>query len=107
MAFEQWLVGSENDDAVFARLVTSLRIHGYALGPEWTAVAGSQDISHWEVSNAFGTLVVESDTYTGLMVSGSAGLIEQLRNEFEVTSPSSHSTGSVAPKPCTPNRQSC
>ena len=99
MSLEQWSVGPEHDDALFARLVASLRARDYELGSEWAAVAGSQDISHWEVSNAFGTLTVESETYTGLMVSGSAELIEQLRNTFEATSAPSPSIDQTAPKP--------
>ena len=83
MSVEKWMVSTDQNAESFVRLANALRVLGYKLGSNWSAVAGSQDISHWEASNDYGTLSIESETYSGLMVSGSADLVLKLRQAFE------------------------
>lgn len=81
-----WVVGPEHDENVFRRLGAALRALGFGLGDEWRGVAGSQDVSHWELDSPGGSLVVESETYVGLSVQGPAELVHRLRRQFEATS---------------------
>ena len=83
MSVERWVVGPEHDGSLFVKLGHTLRSLGYKLGPEWTAIGGSQEISNWEVSSESGTLVIESETYIGLSVTGPAALVQQLQFGFQ------------------------
>ena len=76
-------MGPEHDEKVFRRLGAALRALGFGLGEEWLAVAGSQDVSHWELHSPAGSLVVESETYVGLSVQGPADLVHRLRRQYE------------------------
>lgn len=91
MSVEVWIVGSETDDSLFKSLGEALRSLGYRLDSEWSAVAGSQDISHWELEGPNGSLVVESETYVGLSVSGSPELLRAIQLEFQRVLPANHS----------------
>ena len=85
MATEQWVVGPENDEQLFRRLGGVLRAMGFELDTKWDGIAGSQDISHWEVTSKEGALVVESETYMGLSIHGPAELVRRIRHQFEAT----------------------
>lgn len=90
MSAEHWIVGSETDDSLFKSLGEALRALGYRLESERSGVAGSQDISHWELVGPDGSLVVESETYVGLSVSGSSELLSALKLEFQRTLPANY-----------------
>lgn len=78
----QWVVGREFDEAVYRRLGATLRAYGYTVDSESWGVAGSQELSTWKVSGPRGALVVEAETYIGLTVTGSAPLIDELKQAF-------------------------
>jgi hypothetical protein len=80
---QHWVVGPEHDEKIFQRLGAALRALDFGLGEEWRAVAGSQDVSHWELHSPAGSLVIESETYVGLSVRGAAELVQRLRREFD------------------------
>ncbi len=82
MDVEKWIVGDEYDDAALAGLGSALRDSGYQLDDQWTAVAGSQDISHWEVRCPVGALTIEVETYVGITVEGPSELVSALRAAF-------------------------
>lgn len=85
MATERWVVGPEHDEQLFRRLGVVLRAMGFDLSAKWDGVAGSQDISHWELISPDGALIVESETYMGLFVEGPAELVRRVRKQFEAT----------------------
>ncbi len=82
MELEKWLVGDEYDDVALARLRSALLASGYDLGDQWSAIAGSQDISHWETHGPGGSLTIEVETYRGITVEGSSALVSALRAVF-------------------------
>lgn len=79
MDVETWVVGDEYDEVALAGLRSALRYSGYELDDQWLAVAGSQDISHWEVCGPGGSLTIEVETYVGITVLGPSALISALR----------------------------
>jgi hypothetical protein len=91
MSAEHWIVGPEHDEALFARLGVVLSKLGYRLGSSWDGVGGSQEISHWEIAGLGGNLVVESETYIGLSVSGPAELVSVVREHFSRVLPANNS----------------
>ncbi len=82
MDLEKWVVGDEYDEVALAGLGSALRDSGYELDDQWLAVAGSQDISHWEVCGPGGSLTIEVETYVGITVEGPSALISALRAAF-------------------------
>jgi hypothetical protein len=82
MTIEHWTVGHEYDEALFERLKSVLRALGYHIDIEWSGVAGSQDISHWEISCPAGTLQIEAETYIGLSITGPVQLVAGIRERF-------------------------
>jgi len=82
MAVEKWVVGPEYDDALLARLKKVLQQLGYKSQDKWHGVGGSQDIWHWEVVSEGEVLIIESETYMGLSVAGSADRISILQDRF-------------------------
>lgn len=85
MATERWVVGPEHDEKLFYRLGAVLRAMRFDLGSKWVGGAGSQDISHWELTSMDGALIVESETYMGLSIEGPAELVRRVRQQFEAT----------------------
>jgi hypothetical protein len=85
MILERWEIGSEIEEQLLAHLGTILKSMGFVLSDGWNAIAGSQDISQWQVTSAEGTLTIESETYIGLSVTGPAELIRRVRQQFEAT----------------------
>lgn len=83
MDIERWVVGAEYDEDAFARLGIALRSLGYCQQKQWQGVAGSQDVSHWELLGPLGVVIVESETYVGLTVEGSVSAIATLRGRYE------------------------
>jgi hypothetical protein len=84
MDVEKWIVGDEYDQVALAGLGGALRDSGYELEDQWSAVAGSQDISHWEVRGPSGSLTIEVETYVGITVEGPSALISALRAAFSI-----------------------
>ena len=77
-----WIVGPEHDRSCFDRLGSALRDHGYALTQDTWGVAGSQEVREWRLEGPGGSLLVVSETYVGLSVTGVAKTIDRLRNNF-------------------------
>jgi hypothetical protein len=85
MATERWVLGPEHNNELLHRLGAVLKEMGFKMNGQWAGVAGSQDISHWEVHSPNGTLVVESETYAGLSIEGPAELVRLVRQRFEAS----------------------
>lgn len=81
------MVGPEHDEKVFRRLAAALRALGFSLGDQWRGLAGSQEVSHWELQSPGGSVVVESETYVGVSVEGPAELVQRLRQQYEKERP--------------------
>ena len=82
MYIAKWVVGDEYDQVALAGLGSALRKLGYELDDQWLAVAGSQDVSHWEARGPGGGLTIEVETYVGITVEGSSALVSALRSAF-------------------------
>jgi hypothetical protein len=78
----QWNVGPEFNEALLRRLGATLRACGYAVDSRSWGVAGSQELSTWNVTGPRGVLLVEAETYIGLTVTGARPLIDELKNAF-------------------------
>ncbi len=83
MSVETWVVGSETDSKLFHKLGNALKSCGYVINEDWSGIGGSQEISHWELSNPKGDLVIESETYIGISVQGNKSLVHELKAAFE------------------------
>ena len=82
MISEKWIVGSEYDEKLFQALKSSLVALGFMLDSKWDAIVGSQDITSWKLVNSKGELTIESETYIGLSVTGTASLVQELKQQF-------------------------
>jgi hypothetical protein len=83
MSTQRWVIAPEYDEAAFRRLGTALKHLGFAVQANWNALAGSQDISHWELSSPNGALTIENETYVGLWVEGPTEVVQRLRHQFD------------------------
>jgi hypothetical protein len=81
-ATETWVVGPEHDDRLRARLGEVLRALGCRIDHREWGVAGSQEISTWDVHSASGMLRIEAETYVGLTVTGPRNLVDAVRQRF-------------------------
>jgi hypothetical protein len=72
------VLGAEYDEALCRRLLDELRARGGHDIDKWSGVAGSQDITHLEVSIGGATLIVEVETYEGLSIEGPANLVSDI-----------------------------
>jgi hypothetical protein len=79
MTVETWTVGSEHDEQALAALAQTLRELGYTIDKPTWGMAGSQEISTWRVHRAQDELVVETETYVGLSVSGERPLVDEVK----------------------------
>jgi len=79
---ETWTVGREYDQDLLDRLRRLLYSLGYSIEDKWQGVGGSQDILHCKYVRPCGSLVLESETYLGLTVSGPAKLVEEVKEAF-------------------------
>ena len=82
MSSETWVVGPEYDAALLSRLGGVLRSLGYDLESRTSGVGGSQQLSRWEVIGPKGVLVIESETYIGLCVSGPDELLAEVKSKL-------------------------
>ena len=85
MSSEQWIVGDEYDEALFAALGKALHTLGYVIGERSSGVAGSQEISTWVANGPNGALTIEAETYIGLSVNGDPRLLSELKSQFAAT----------------------
>jgi hypothetical protein len=77
------MVGPETDDEVIAKLNETLGDLGYSIGNKTSVMAGSQEIVTWTARGPHGDLTIESETYVGISLTGSAELIDEVRSQFE------------------------
>ncbi len=78
-----WNVGPEYDGPHTSTLRHALAELGYAQESHSMAVAGSQEILSSTWSGSRGRLSIESETYTGLVVTGPESNILELRHVYE------------------------
>jgi hypothetical protein len=76
---ERWIVGAEYDVGLFDRLGAILRSLGYQLDSKSYGIGGSQEISQWIASGPKGKLIIETETFIGLSISGPNGLVNEIR----------------------------
>ena len=84
MTEKTWHVAEEFNDAAHKKLGNVLRQLGFKIDKKWNASAGSQDIGHWEVSSPEGRLVIESETYIGLNVTGKSSLVNKVKKAYSL-----------------------
>jgi hypothetical protein len=72
------VLGAEYDQTLCRRLLDELGARGAHEIDKWWGVAGSQDISHLEVSISGATLVIEAETYVGLSIEGPYDLVSDI-----------------------------
>ena len=82
MPIERWIIAPEYDEVALRRLGAALRHMGFSVQDHWNALAGSQDIFHWELASEAGALTIESETYIGLWAEGPPEIVQQLRETF-------------------------
>ncbi len=80
---ERWIIGLEYDKRLFLRLGGALRDLGFIIDESWWGVAGSQEVSHWELRSPHGAVIVEAETFCGLSVEGPQDLVRRIRLRFE------------------------
>lgn len=72
------ILGDEYDEQLREKLAKALREMGAVLdGHDWS-VAGSQEIDSYSVTIADQHLLVEAETFVGLSISGSRGLVDEV-----------------------------
>lgn len=72
------VLGSECDDALFARLVAEIEVQGGSIiEKEWT-LGGSQEIAVFQINLPDGEIEAVAETYVGLSLRGTTSLVEQL-----------------------------
>jgi len=79
-----WVVGPEYSGPHFAKLGAALRKLGYAPSQPHTVVGGSQEITSWVAIGTRSHLLIEAETYCGLVVSGLDSDVEDLRHVYEI-----------------------
>ncbi len=72
------VLGDEYDQPLRDRLVHALGVLGAGQKSRKAGVGGSQDVEILEYNVADEMIVVESETYVGLSISGSKSLVEKI-----------------------------
>jgi hypothetical protein len=72
------VLGAETDAKLRQAVLWALSKLGAVRDGDWQALAGSQDIDHAEFRIGGERVVLESETYVGLSLSGPAMLVEHL-----------------------------
>jgi len=73
-----WTVSDDFNDAAYKKLGGVLKQLGFKLDSEYDGF----EFHHWDFSSSAGKLVVESDIYTGLTVSGNQPLIDKVKKTY-------------------------
>jgi hypothetical protein len=72
------VLGSEYDDALFARLAAEIEaLGGSIIDKEWT-LGGSQEVTVFHITLPDGDIEAVAETYIGLSLRGTTSLVEQL-----------------------------
>lgn len=72
------VLGSEYDDALFARLAAEVdALGGSITDKEWT-LGGSQEMTVFQIKLPDGEIEAVAETYVGLSLRGTTSLVEQL-----------------------------
>ena len=82
-ALSSWRVGPEYAGPHFAKLSRALNSLRYSLSPSDTALGGSQEVTTWVAIGPNSHLIVECETYIGLMAFGVDPHVEELRSAFD------------------------
>jgi hypothetical protein len=85
MNSETWVAGAETDASLLPRLGVALRALGYELGEHWSGIAGSQEISNFEIQSVRGSLSIEVETYMGVTIQGPSELVSEVRAAFSTS----------------------
>ena len=83
METTQWLVAEEHDEQAFTRLGRALRTLGAHVPERSWGLAGSQELSEWNVALPEGRVTVTAETYVGLTVTGSLPAVQKVRLAYE------------------------
>ena len=83
METTEWFVSEEHDEQAFKRLGRALRTLGAIIPERSWGLAGSQELSEWNVALPEGQVTVTAETYAGLTVAGSPPAVRQVRQAYE------------------------
>jgi hypothetical protein len=82
---ETRIAGPEYSQVTFGVVREVLIEVGYSVKSKWNGIVGSQEIFHWEFVGPKGTLVIETETYIGMSISGPIELVHEVKTAFENT----------------------
>lgn len=77
-------LGSETDKNLFAALKAVLQREQATVVDHKQRHGGSQDVETWKVRIGGATISIESETYTGLSISGPRELVESLSQKVRI-----------------------
>lgn len=77
------LLGSEDDDSLFERLVDAVKgMGGSIVDTEWV-LGGSQELTRYSIALPAGNLVALAETYIGLSLCGNPDLVRLLASKVK------------------------
>ena len=76
------ILGSETDDALFARLAQVVaELGGTMTDREWV-LGGSQEITRYTIALPSGSVEATAETYVGLSLSGNEALVREIESRI-------------------------
>jgi hypothetical protein len=72
------VLGSEDDDALFSRLVAEIEALGGSITDKEWVLGGSQEMTVFQINLPDGEIEAVAETYVGLSLRGATSLVEQL-----------------------------
>lgn len=72
------VLGSEHDDALFARLVAEVAALGGSITEKEWILGGSQEMAVFQIAVPDGEIEAVAETYVGLSLRGTTSLVEQI-----------------------------
>jgi len=78
----KWIIAEEYNSDALEKLKSILNTFDFDCSNAFSGVAGSQEVSHWELHSKIGSIVVELETYIGLSIEGDVKVIEKIKNEY-------------------------
>jgi hypothetical protein len=76
------VLGSEDDDALFSRLVAEIEALGGSITDKEWVLGGSQEMTVFQINLPDGEIEAVAETYVGLSLCGATSLVEQLASRL-------------------------
>jgi len=80
MKNERWILGPDEQSALFNRLLAFLKPLGFKVVPSWPKEP--KDLGRYPMSGPNGDLVVDAEDPEGLVVTASPDLIRELKSRY-------------------------